>query len=452
MKRKYEKPTIVRLSTGITGKMGKVAVKRKVRSEIEGVPVAELVGEFGSPLFVFSERKLRERIRYARSLFESYYPRVEFSWSYKTNYLDAICAIFHQEGATAEVVSEFEYQKARRMGVPGERIIFNGPYKPMPVLEKAVVEGARINVDSFEEIGDLEEIARKLGKKIKVGIRINMDTGIRPIWYRFGFNLETGQALDAAKRIASGGLLEINGIHCHQGTFILDPTSYAREVEKMVNFAKTLEKSFGWSIEYLGIGGGFPSRSKLKGMYLSADVSVPGLGEFAEKIGHAMLSSLGAGEDLPTLVIESGRALVDEAGFLITTVHSSKRLPDGKRAYVVDAGVNILFTSFWYHFNVEIDKEIEGMYEPSVIYGPLCMNIDVIEESVMLPSLPRGTRLILSPVGAYNVTQWMQFIMYRPAVVMVCEDGSVELIRERESLEDIVSKERLPKRFKLRIT
>ena len=446
MKKPYQKPSIIKLQVGLL-RDKKSGLLRMVRREIDGVPVKDLVRRFGSPLFVFSEKRLRDQFRYLRRLFESHYPRVELSWSYKTNYLDAICRIFHQEGASAEVVSDFEYHKARRLGVPGENIIFNGPYKPREILKQAVLEGARINVDSLDEILDLEEIARETGQKIRIGLRINMDTGIYPRWDRFGFNLESGEVLSVARRIAAGDRLEVAGLHCHQGTFILDPEAYARAAEKLLRLARKLEEEFGWNIEYLDLGGGFPSRSRPKGLYLPPEVGIPPLSEYAERIARSLLLGTMA-RDYPLLILEIGRALVDEAGFLITTVRSAKRLADGRRAYVLDAGVNLLFTAFWYHFRIEIERELPGPPEPCILYGPLCMNIDVVEENAWLPPLPRGTHLILSPVGAYNLTQWMQFITYRPRVVLIGESGQVEVIREAETLEDMVHRERIPEHLR----
>jgi len=130
-------------------------------------------------------------------------------------------------------------------------------------------------------------------------------------------------------------------------------------------------------------------------------------------------------------------------------VFASKRLPDGRRGYIPDAGINLLFTATWYKFVIETDRALQGMGEPSVLNGPLCMNIDVVDEGVLLPPLERGTRLILSPVGAYNVTQWMQFIEYRPAVVLITETREAALIREREDLTDLLRRERLPEHLKL---
>ncbi len=199
-------------------------------------------------MFVFSERAIRDQYREVHEAFIRRYPNLAFAWSYKTNYLAAICAIMHQEGALAEVVSEMEYAKARALGVPGEQIIFNGPLKPRAALEQAVAAGAAVNVDHLDEICDLEEIARKLGRKVDVGLRLNLDAGIHPQWSRFGFNLESGQAMDAIKRIGGGGQLIPTGLHCHLGTFLLDPAAYARQVEKMLGFAYQLEDQFGFAI------------------------------------------------------------------------------------------------------------------------------------------------------------------------------------------------------------
>ncbi len=449
MKKKYEKPVITRIETGFMNKFGASPYySRKIRRDIDGVPIEELVEKYGSPLFVISERRLRENYRRIYNAFATRYPNVQFGWSYKTNYLKTVCAILHQEGAWAEVVSGFEYEKARNLGIPGDKIIFNGPYKTYDVLKRAVEEGAHINIDHMDELIDLERIAEELGRTLRVAIRLNMDTGIYPHWDRFGFNLESGQAHDAVKRMVWGGKLKLVGLHAHIGTFILEPEAYARAVEKMVKFGYEMEDTYGFKIEYIDIGGGFPSHIKLKGTYLPPDVAIPSIEEYAEKITSALYRNLKPG-DFPKLILESGRAIVDEAEFLITTVIASKRLADGKKAYIVDAGVNLLFTAFWYKFNIEIDREVKGMNELSAIYGPLCMNIDVLDDAIMLPPLERGTRLIFSPVGAYNNTQWMQFIEYRPNVVIVTEEGDVYLVREKEDLAYIEEKERLPEKFRL---
>jgi len=135
----YERPRIVRHQPGGINKFGQ-RQRTPVLDQIDGVSVSDLVERFGSPLFVFSERTLIERYRDLEQAFSRRYPSVRLAWSYKTNYLQAICRVFHREGAFAEVVSPFEYDKAVALGIPRERIHFNGPYKPDDALGRAGLE------------------------------------------------------------------------------------------------------------------------------------------------------------------------------------------------------------------------------------------------------------------------------------------------------------------------
>ena len=446
MKKEYIKPYIKRQSAGVMNKFG-VTYNKGHREDIEGIPVGRFTDEFGSPVFVLSERVIRERYRNIYSYFSSKYPKAKMSWSYKTNYLGAVCSILHQEGETAEVVSDFEYEKARSLGVPGNRIIYNGPYKPLESLVTAFTDGAMVNLDNFDEIIKAEEAAKKVGKKVPVGIRVNMDTGIYPQWSRFGLNIENNSAFNAVKRIFHSEHLHLEGIHCHIGTFMMDPNAYKEAVKKIVQLMRKIEKEFEITISYLDFGGGFPSNNKLKGTYLPPEVAIQPVENFIDAVADTLLDEL-APDEYPDVYLETGRAIVDEAGWLIATVDAVKRLPDGTKSYIIDAGVNLLYTSTWYNYKVEIDRELHGAYENSILYGPLCMNIDVVVENTFLPPMPKGTRIILSPMGAYNVTQWMQFIRYRPAVVMIMEDGKLEQIRRPETLEDVTGPEFVPEKLK----
>lgn len=439
---KYEKPTINKVDFALASKYGSPLKTQKIRSEIDGVNVRDLVKEFGSPLFVFSERAIEEKYLEFKEAFSSRYPEVEFWWSYKTNYLDAICKIYHKLGSRAEVVSEFEYQKARNNGIDGKDIIFNGPYKPKDALKIAVKEGAKIHIDHLYEINDLEDIADELGVNIPVAIRCNMDTGVYPQWSRFGFNIDNGEAYEAVRRIYKGKKLYLTGLHAHIGTFMLSSNAYANEVRKLMQLRKRIQEDFGYDIEYIDIGGGFASKNRLKGVYQPPEVIVPTADEYAEAITNAIYEF--NDKKLPKLYLETGRALIDEAGYLLTSVFADKRFPDGRKGYIVDAGVNLLYTAFWYNFDIALDKRYEGLNEPSMINGPLCMNIDVIAENIMLPPLERGSVLSIWPVGAYNYTQSMQFIRYRPRVVLIDKNSTPHLIREADDLDYVREKEIIP--------
>lgn len=435
--KEYSKPTIVKIGNPLYLKHGSSSQNYQfIRDEIAGVSISELTEKFGSPLFVFSKAILQKKFREAKKAMEAAYPIVQFGWSYKTNYLNEICKVFHEEGAIAEVVSGFEYEKARALGVAGSDIIFNGPYKSKKSLERAIIEDAQIHIDHFDEISDIEEIAARLNKIVKLGIRINFNAGIYPAWSRFGFNLESGQAAAAVKIIIRSSFLKIAGIHSHIGTFVTDANAYGRAIDKISGFMREVEDLTKYELEFLDIGGGFASKSYLKTVYQVPEISVPSVEEYAKIIGES-LKWLHGREKMPKLILELGRHLVDEAGFLITSVVADKLLADGRRSYVLDAGVNLLYTASWYKFKIELESEVKGIPEPTILFGPLCMNIDVVDEAILLPRLKRFQRLTLSPVGAYNVTQWMQFIQYRPAVVMIDENANVKVIRRAENLDDI---------------
>ena len=436
----YQKPTINKIDFAMASKYGSPLKAQKIRKEIDGVSIEELTEKYGSPLFVFSQRKMEQLYDNLYNAFSSRYPDVQFGWSYKTNYLGEVCKVFHNLGSCAEVVSEFEYQKARDLGIEGKDIIFNGPYKPYDDLKIAVLEGAKIHIDNFFEMDDLEKISDEIGKKIPVAIRVNMDTGIYPQWSRFGFNFENGEASEAIKRIYDNEKLYLTGLHTHIGTFMLDANAYKMATQKLMILKAEAESKYNATIEYIDLGGGFASKSNLKGVYQSSDVIVPTADDYAEAIVDTIYE-LNKSQTLPKLYLETGRALIDEAGYLLTSVHGYKRFPDGKKGYILDAGVNLLYTSTWYNFNIELDKRYDGANEPSVLNGPLCMNIDIIEESMMLPPLNRGSILTISPVGAYNYTQAMQFIRYKPAVVMIDKNNNAKLIKEVDDLQAVNIKE-----------
>jgi diaminopimelate decarboxylase len=424
-------------------KFGRLQAIRPL-THVDGVPIAELVERYGSPLFVFSERVMRDRYRELHDALARRWAKVRLAWSYKTNHLGGICRVFHREGAWAEVVSGLEYERAVALGVPPDRIHFNGPYKPEPVLERAIREGATVHADHFDELAMMERIAERTKARPRIAIRVNLSTDTIPAWSRFGFNLESGQAKDAVSRIVAGDRLELVGLHCHLGTFIQETDAYRQAADKLARFANDLRSSFGIRLAFLDLGGGFASHNTLRAQYLPGDQATPSFDRYADALCDGLSALDVPPREQPTLVLETGRALVDDAGYLIATVVANKRLPDGRRSVVLDAGVNVLFTSFWYKHDVVPAQDFRGMMEATVFHGPLCMNIDEMRETTLFPPLSVGERVVFRNVGAYNVTQWMQFIMARPAVALVGADRRHALVRRAETLDDVRRPEEMP--------
>jgi diaminopimelate decarboxylase len=327
---------------------------------------------------------------------------------------------------------------------------FNGPNKSRAILERAIAVRALIHVDHMDELELIEGIGEERGECVPVSLRLNFDTGYTEPWSRFGFNLESGAARAAIARVKASTRLRINGLHCHIGTFILDPRAYAAEVATLCALAQEIEQD-GTRLAYIDIGGGLPSRNALRGIYLPPEQAVPEIEEYANAICTAFLSGtayrVARGEERPRLVFESGRAVIDDAQSLIASVVGRKELADGRPAAILDAGLNALFTALWYDHPVRLAPPARGEPRETVLYGPLCMNIDVVRRSIRLPPLAVGDRLVINPVGAYTTTQSMQFIEYRPATVLIHGDArqpEVSVIRVAEDLDVVCGPERLP--------
>lgn len=440
-KLKYERPLIKKMNAGMMNKFGAEAENTPV-THIDGVAVKSIIEQYGSPVFVLSEQKMRQNYKAAVRAFNTRYPKVQFAWSYKTHYNNAVCNIFHQEGSWAEVVSGFEYKKALGNGVPGNNIIFNGPDKHLDELKLAVENDSLIHIDHFEELYLLIDISKHMDKNPKVAIRVNMDTGIYPMWDRFGFNYENGQAWQAINKIIESGKLQLVGLHAHIGTYMLSTAAYGIAASKLCDLAMNCKNQLNTTIKYLDLGGGFPSANTLKGAIGLA--ITPSVDEFAEVITTTILNYGFKSEDLPLLILESGRVLIDDAGYLLGSVLANKILSDGRKATIMDFGVNIMFTSFWYDHKISPAQEVSQFNEDTVMYGPLCMNIDIVRESVSLPLLNRGDHVVVHKVGAYNMTQWMQFIAMRPNIVLIDTNNQTHVIRKAETLDYMEQLEVMP--------
>lgn len=401
-----------------------------------GYDANALAERYGSPLFVASAETITSNLETFRSEFSSRYPKVAVSYSYKVNSIPGILEVIHRSGTWAEVASGFEYALARKLGIPGSSIVFNGPYKTRQELETALAERALVNADNRDELEILKYIAAESEKEVTVGIRINTDVGINQLPDRFGFNLESGEAESAAGECAAAGI-KIAGLHIHLTSYIIrpgggegspakdieliwpkNPEAYRKAAENLTRLAGDLRLRHGIKIEYVDMGGGFPS--------------VDALGPYVEAVTGLLLHGF-KGNDLPLLILEPGRAVVSNAVDLVSTVVASKDIPGGRRSVVIDAGVNLLPTSFWRYQTVEHTGEPKGELKETIVYGPLCLQTDIITRT-SLPVLSPGDRLIIKNVGAYNIPQSGTFIFPRPPIILI-ENGAPRIIRERETIE-----------------
>ena len=398
---------------------------------ISGELAEELLAEFGSPLYVICEAAIRDRYRRFDGALRAAGLRAAVGYSIKTNFLTAVCRVLREEGCLGEIVSGFEHEVAKKAGFNDERLIFNGPYKRREELERLAGK-ARINVESIQEIEALEEIAGTRGE-VSIGIRVHMRVGDLA-WSRFGFSLDDGEADAAIERIRRSPGLRLTGIHAHVGTNIVDlsllETAYGRLCCKAADFVAA-----GFPLEYIDLGGGFAAPGAR--LYGREDEFVPAIEAYVDTIARSVCRVLPR-EPRPLVIIEPGRALVSEAGAVLTRVVTKHGDSEGC-SIVTDAGINTVPSAQGLSHEVRNLSRRRSAAVPVDVRGPLCMQNDCLSRDLLLPEPEPGDILCIYETGAYDFSHSLQFIRLRPAVVMLSEDGSPRLVRRAESPVDLLA-------------
>jgi diaminopimelate decarboxylase len=400
------------------------------------VTIAALVAEHGSPLWLADVDRARERLAGLRAAWTAAWAdsgEVEIAYSYKTNRTTAFLRAFADEGAGAEVVCATEYALARDVvGVAGERITVNGPAKPDALLARAAADGALVIADSA---GELERLA--LAGVVRAGLRVGLP-GPEGTPSRFG--IAPADVVAAGRRARDLGLtLEVLHVHLvstdftaalggdSAGTLAASvrvgwakaPAVHARAASLLAGFAAELG-----GVAAIDIGGGIPAAPS------------PAADAYAQAVAEALRAAGFGGR----LMLEPGRALVADAVDLAMTVVAVKTLADGSACAVLDAGTNLLPGALWAWPRLEALAP-RGGDAPTLVAGPLCLNIDVVAPAAGLGELAVGDVLIAREVGAYQQVQSTQFGDLRPAVA-ARDDGVWRMARRREELSDLIIHER----------
>jgi diaminopimelate decarboxylase len=229
----------------------------------EGRDLHALVERWGSPLHLVLERRLKANV----DAFIGRLPAqgIELFYSYKTNPIPGVLRRLHQLGVGAEVISPYELWLARKLGVPSERIIYNGPAKSSEALTLAFKERVLVNLNSREEIPLVEKLAQALGVRARIGLRVTTRLG----WSaQFGLPIATQEALRAFELALRSPHLEVVAVHAHLGTPIRDPLLLARFVGEVLDFADQLRGRLGLELSILDLGGSLavPTVAPLSGL------------------------------------------------------------------------------------------------------------------------------------------------------------------------------------------
>ncbi|HEX5497575.1 MAG TPA: diaminopimelate decarboxylase, partial [Thermomicrobiales bacterium] len=373
-----------------------------------GVALPELADAYGTPLYVFDEMTLRQRARAIRETFQTAYPNSRVVYAGKAYLSPTVVGILCEEGIGLDVVSGGELAAGLRAGVPPAAMTFHGNNKSVEELRQAIAAGVGlIAIDNDLEIDLLRGIVAQMDVEISVLLRLNpgiaahtnekMRTGA--LDSKFGFPIETGQAMTAAERVAATAGLALVGYHAHIGSQIFDAFLVRQTIDRLFDFAAAARDRCGIEPRVIIPGGGFGVADDASG----ADASID---EWADVAAEAMRRGTARHRlPPPELVVEPGRAIVGPAGVALYRVGARKEIP-GVRTYVsVDGGMadNIRPSLYGARYSAALANR-DGAAEPTetvTIAGKYCESGDILIDAIALPPLEPGDLLAVPMAGAY---------------------------------------------------
>lgn len=394
----------------------------------------KLIKEFGSPLYVYNEKILRQKCRDMKNLVD--YPYFIPNYSIKANSNLHIIKIVKEEGLMADAMSAGEVQLLLYAGYKPEELFFVPNNVSEDELKYAVEKGVLVSVDSLSQL----ELLGKINPGGKAAVRFNPGVGAghheKVITAgkktKFGVNID---CVPQVKDIAGKYNLKIVGINQHIGSLFMEGDSYIEGVKSILSVAEQFE-----DIDFVDMGGGFGIPYRKQEGQASLDLVsfkeklTAVLYEWTEKYGRKILFKS-----------EPGRYIVAESGILLGTVYATKN-NYGTRYVGTDIGFNVLARPVMYdsHHDIEVYRggipQNQGETETVTVVGNICESGDIIAKDRTLPKIQEGDILGIMDAGAYGFAMSSNYNMrLRPAEVMIKENGEAVLIRRRDTFEDLIA-------------
>jgi len=455
------------------------------RLVLEGVDLTALAQEHGTPLFVYSETRLRQNARGLQEAFRRHHPNSSVCFASKACANLSVLRLVGQEGVDLEVNSGGELQKARRAGFDASRLVFNGVAKSEAEIALALDPPIKaINVDSPFELARIVDVATQRGVRANValrgvpGVEGGSTAGIETGSTRSKFGMTQGE-IDTCLGLADEhpGAIAVVGLHVHIGSQMTDLGLYAEAARYVAGRAATIRARFPADFAHVNIGGGFPIN------YVKYDDQSAAIGYFHSHVDVddiaatvAPILTAALGQDIEILT-EPGRAMTSNAAVCLARVEGIKER-EGTRWLYLDTGYSVLPESGfgWYFHMVTANRAADTDTAQMRVVGPLCDSIDVFfdmegesklaallaaepalaehadllrRKLVHMPpfrELPAATGpgdiVAILDTGAYQIEMANHYCgRLRPAAVMVGEDGSVTTIRRRDTLDDLIAAE-----------
>lgn len=421
-------------------------VNEKGHLTIGGCDTLELAKEFGTPLYVMDEATIRNTCKsYVNSIKTHYDGKGLPMYASKALSCKALVQLADSENMGLDVVSGGEIYTAMKANFPPEKIQFHGNNKTEAELRMALDYNiGKIIVDNLYELELLNKIAGEKNKVVKISMRIKPGIDAHThnfimtgqIDSKFGFALETGEAMAAVKESLKLGNVDLTELHCHIGSQIFDIDPFVKAAEVMMDFIGQIKRETGHLVTELNLGGGYGIK------YTENDNPVP-YDNYMAAVSKAVKAKAAENDvPVPFIYMEPGRSVVGEAGITLYTVGGRKEIPNVRTYVSVDGGMtdNIRYALYESEYTVvNAGKADQEPNEKVTVAGKCCESGDLIQKDAPVADVQVGDTLAVLSTGAYNYSMASNYNRNpRPAIVMV-KDGKARLIVKRESYDDLVA-------------
>jgi diaminopimelate decarboxylase len=408
---------------------------------IGGVDTTSLAEEFGTPLYVTNEDRIRANYR----RFAAAFPEAHIFFAAKSNNSLVVQRILAQEGAGADAFSDGEIYLARLAGIPADRILFTGNSKTDAELKYAAEAGTMVSVDSHDELVALSNIADAAGREVEIAFRVNPDvnasihpklaTGLA----KSKFGIPRAEIVDIYKEASELPGVKPVGIHCHIGSTIMDTAPFAETTAKMMDLVEQIHGYVDLAWVDLGGGYGVPYQKNVAPIEPKAwaDAIMPMFNDRCKKLGIH-----------PELHLEPGRYIVADTTVLLMHVNTVKK--SSSHFVGTDAGFNTLIRPAMYdsyHEAVVANKADSPAADTYTVVGPVCESGDILATDRKLPAVRKGDIVALLDAGAYGFCMSSQYLARPRAAEVLVHDGRAELIRKRETIDDLLQNQIVPGRL-----
>ncbi|MDD1775263.1 MAG: diaminopimelate decarboxylase [Methanobacterium sp.] len=418
---------------------------KKGNLNIGGADTHALAEEYGTPLYVLDEERIRENYQRIHQAFYNNYQDFKIFYACKANTNLAVLRILEKEGCSIDAVSPGEIYTALMAGFTPDRILYTGNNVTDEELKFALETGVRINLDSLSALERLVQLPGADGREISFRVNPRVGAGHHDHCITGGdlskFGVMEEEAVNAYQKAMDLGLKPV-GIHTHIGSGILDPEPFKLAVHTLMDTAGKVYRELGVQFEFIDFGGGMgipyePPESLLDIKKFSEEI----VGLFKEKLYQYNMGN-------PTLCLEPGRYIVGDAAYLLTRVNTVKQ---SYRKFIgVDAGFNTLLRPTMYGSYHHIVLASDPLAEPTQnidIAGNICESGDLFARDRPMPQISEGDLLAVLNAGAYAFSMSSQYNSRPRTAEVLVKNGKSDIIRERETFADLTAKQNLPARL-----